>query len=76
MRTVGDWINKVGARVEPNDDRTFRSTGAAKSLVADGMGEYIADVAWLSPTQLPDSVGADFQLVRKLTNYVCAKLPE
>jgi len=23
-----------------------------------------------------DSVGADFQSVRKLTNYICAKLPE
>ena len=23
--------------------------------------------------RLPDSVGADFQSVRKLTNYVCAK---
>jgi len=32
-------------------------------------------VAYLSKLRR-DSVGVDFQLVRKLTNYVCAKPPE
>ena len=44
------------------------------------MARYVGWLASWSTTYLSklrrDSVGADFQSVRKLTNYVCAKPPE